>query len=583
MNADQQQLEKIYNNFINYEQPFDFFKGLAGYLEYIYSVPKLKSSFDKRMEERNIHYRKIEKLEEKIGQEFNDSQQKIIGLIKRKNIDTSKFQRYVSFPSGFDSNNVYKEFEDFVSGKFNTSGFRSNKIQEYLFEFAINLRKMGYKKEMGGFLVSDEDYRFYYSKINGDGSMTKNEHGNFIFSKTWFDRFESITLLENERLLKPWGSFEKLYKFEKAYDEVLNNRNFWYYLNSGKEIPEFDMQLEVHNMLDICDMMEDLKILKNDSPDNFNLHKTYPTNKIKKLKIELFKPALQIVHSLIMQETEITKNIDHENKQIPMRVLRPLANELARCTSPSQICSVVREFGFEKDAENIADAEAVLLAVFGVLDDEKKYEEIKKIVEKLLTLYADLVGERQNQIFHSKINKILYRGYFRLGFHTLNNSYIIEPFEEPVREHIMKIEGVKEEDLFTRKNTKDQNTERNIDTDSADDKYWLVKKEDNKYYFDENLVYIKNEEARYVSILDAVYTLKPHGGNVAYEKIIQICKERGIKSLKKKTIQQALTGETANLFKYIKDIKRNSAYGVPLFQAKQNGRELAFNNKKHNK
>lgn len=112
----------------------------------------------------------------------------------------------------------------------------------------------------------------------------------------------------------------------------------------------------------------------------------------------------------------------------------------------------------------------------------------------------------------------------------------------------------------------------------TDDKCWLVKKE-GTYYFNGNLVYIKSKNAQYIRILDIVYTLNPHGGDVTYSKIIQLGSERGIK-LKKKTIQQALTGSTANLFQYVETIKRMPAYGIPLFEAKQNGKELVFNNKK---
>jgi hypothetical protein len=119
--------------------------------------------------------------------------------------------------------------------------------------------------------------------------------------------------------------------------------------------------------------------------------------------------------------------------------------------------------------------------------------------------------------------------------------------------------------------------ENGSETNSVD-RYWLEKK-NNEYYFDGNLVYIKSKDAQYILILDAVYTLKPQGGDLSYENIIRQCKERGIKMLKKNAVQQALTGETANLFKYVSTIKRSPAHGIPLFQAKQNGKELTFNNK----
>jgi hypothetical protein len=287
-----QNLERNYKLFIDTKEPFSFFKGLAEYLEYIHSVPKLKKVFNEYIEERNKQYRKIEKLEDKIEQEFNDSRQKIIYIIERKKIDTNKFQRYVTFPS-FDTENVFKEFEDFLSGGFISGGFRTDRIQQYLFEFAINLKKMGCEKDIKDFLVSDKE---------------------FVFSKTFPERLKAVNLLEKERLFKPWGSFEELYKLRKAYNYALNDTNHWYNLNYGIEKSEFDMHLENRNEVDICNMIEDFKFLINKSPTSLNLNQTN-WNKIKKLHIEPFKNAVQITHNNLLQSLwgENSENKKYEN------------------------------------------------------------------------------------------------------------------------------------------------------------------------------------------------------------------------------------------------------------------------------
>ena len=81
-------------------------------------------------------------------------------------------------------------------------------------------------------------------------------------------------------------------------------------------------------------------------------------------------------------------------------------------------------------------------------------------------------------------------------------------------------------------------------------------------------------------MFDVVYSLKPLGGKVEYKKIIEQCKKRRLKNVGKKSVLRALTGKDANLFKYVKEIKQEPAYGISLFVAMQNGTEIEFNNKK---
>ena len=102
---------------------------------------------------------------------------------------------------------------------------------------------------------------------------------------------------------------------------------------------------------------------------------------------------------------------------------------------------------------------------------------------------------------------------------------------------------------------------------------------DGKYYFEGNLIYIKSKNAQYTIIFDVVYSLKPQGGKVEYKKIIEQCGKRK-KVVDKKAILRALTGKDANLFKYVKDIRQEPAFGISLFVAMQDGKEIEFNNKK---
>lgn len=108
---------------------------------------------------------------------------------------------------------------------------------------------------------------------------------------------------------------------------------------------------------------------------------------------------------------------------------------------------------------------------------------------------------------------------------------------------------------------------------------WVSKDRSGKYNFDGNPVYIKNKDAQYAVIFDIAYDLKPLGGKIKYQEIIDGCLKRG-KRVTKISIQRALTGNDANFFKYVTSIRRVLQYGIPLFSAMGNGKEIEFNNKK---
>jgi hypothetical protein len=108
---------------------------------------------------------------------------------------------------------------------------------------------------------------------------------------------------------------------------------------------------------------------------------------------------------------------------------------------------------------------------------------------------------------------------------------------------------------------------------------YIRKNSNGDYLFENNNVYIKNKDANYAVIFDAVYSLKEQGGKIEYKKIIELCKKRKVK-ITKKSILRALTGKDANLFKYVKGIKQEPKYGISLFVAMQDGKEIEFNNKK---
>ena len=110
---------------------------------------------------------------------------------------------------------------------------------------------------------------------------------------------------------------------------------------------------------------------------------------------------------------------------------------------------------------------------------------------------------------------------------------------------------------------------------NINNKYWLVKKSD-KYYFDGNLLDIKN--ADYFKTFDIVFSFIPKGGKTTYEKIIKVGKTRDLRDIDRRSIQRALTTKASYLYKNTGIIFYVGA--TPLFEADPKGKFLQFNNKK---
>ncbi|OGK31102.1 hypothetical protein A3F29_03890 [Candidatus Roizmanbacteria bacterium RIFCSPHIGHO2_12_FULL_33_9] len=203
-----------------------------------------------------------------------------------------------------------------------------------------------------------------------------------------------------------------------------------------------------------------------------------------------------------------------------------------------------------------------------------------------LELTGDLVLHSE-AILEKLVNKgainiikdpIKYAGMYTFGnpTTTLRAEEIDLPYyKESVGTSFLEILHPKFEEVYDIYKSKNSKKEERIESPVS---LWISKK-DNNYYFDGNRIYIKSEDAGYAIIFDVAYSLKPQGGKIEYKKIIEQCKKRKIK-ITQKSILRALTGKDANLFKYVKEIRQEPKYGISLFVAMQDGKEIEFNNKK---
>ena len=110
--------------------------------------------------------------------------------------------------------------------------------------------------------------------------------------------------------------------------------------------------------------------------------------------------------------------------------------------------------------------------------------------------------------------------------------------------------------------------------------FWVTKDNNGNYFFDGKRIYIKNKDADYAIIFDIIYSLIPLGGKIEYKKILEQCKKEKLKNVNKKSILRALTGKSANLFRYVEELKQKLPFGANLFVAMHNGKEIEFCNQK---
>ncbi len=142
---------------------------------------------------------------------------------------------------------------------------------------------------------------------------------------------------------------------------------------------------------------------------------------------------------------------------LTMIALRPLSNIIARNLSPSQIGSILKEFGVEKAIEHPHQAEAALIETFDALRGEKNDQETTELLETLVTLYGSLVDKELREIDGSLIyqtRSILKSVHFSIDFDAKKKRYIISPYEWRVHDIVMRYQGRTADDFIDRERSK---------------------------------------------------------------------------------------------------------------------------------
>ena len=213
-------LERHFHSFIEETNLLNFSKGLAEYLEYVFSVPELKNVFSQQLGERNADYAKLNELAEKNLAEIKEAKTKLIKCLKKRKIYIDDLNRIFTHPHNT-GRNFFEELDAFEKGDgLYSSMSLADVIDNYLFDMAVNLLNAGYQEDVEEFLARPDDYTV--NKVcRNDYIMIDGHPGSFVFSRAYFERQNMKKFIEQGRVLKTWGEFEKLYQFRQGYKESL--------------------------------------------------------------------------------------------------------------------------------------------------------------------------------------------------------------------------------------------------------------------------------------------------------------------------------------------------------------------------
>lgn len=317
-----QNLERLYKLAIEQEQRFPFFKALHAYLEFALKEPTLKSIIEEQMAQRNDQYNRINEAEEEAVKEMRLAKDRILSIVKKKKIDASDFDRPSTFPVwDTGGKNIVEELEAIENKEveFYSAQSYSGRLQSYLFDISAGLLKRGYGKELGDLVVSEKEYGEYYQRINGTSGyfFASNVNGNFIFSKYWPKTFEYKNLMERERVLKPWGQFEKAIQFMRAFHNVLTDTSTW---KIQETMSPYDYLLDEKDLVEVFHMTEDFYHISGQSrSDSARRFKGSNSSELDALHTPTFKNVLETVHSIFIQAIEVETGSEEkivENKKI---------------------------------------------------------------------------------------------------------------------------------------------------------------------------------------------------------------------------------------------------------------------------
>ena len=419
-------LKEHYNSFINSADNWSFFLGVANYVKFILENKRLDKITDEIfIARKNALGKELAECEDQTLKEIRNSHEKILAIIK-KNIPEEKMAENPEIKKMLDS------FNDFNEGRSFSSEPLSGTLERHLFDIVRNVNEVcGGEKLFTDFIDPNPQHQ--------------NIYGNFIFSETLKKRIALLEKMKGLEKIESWGDWDKLCI---VYQAVLRSSE------TLEEIRKTDKSLM--GSLGFGLLLQEVEQMRDDRPWK-------PKHDYIHLVIKEYVGHVSRIHTCLIEEmskrdsnsdaiNEIeivkTKIMATKPPSFTMRTLRPLSNLIARYTSPGQVCSVLKDFGFPTAADHPSKAETALLQAFEALREDGNDDDIRRIIETFLTLYAQLIDEKLHEKgLIGSVREILRRGHFNIGFHTTRKEYIVAPFEGPVHGAVMYAEKLTEQDF----------------------------------------------------------------------------------------------------------------------------------------
>lgn len=203
MNQVAENLDRYYQSFANCTDHISFFTGLADYINYILEEPQLKEITDPVIASKNLEAEKLASLEEDALGELREIKTKLLKVIKDRNILATSLLTARSHFAG--SSDLLEALDAFESGRLRISGFRSDNLENFLFDIASSIAKLGYSDDIKVIVGSGKDQ---------------------IFSRTLQLRRDQTALIRIKEKVEFWGALDALLTFQKAFVTIKNNKHF---------------------------------------------------------------------------------------------------------------------------------------------------------------------------------------------------------------------------------------------------------------------------------------------------------------------------------------------------------------------
>lgn len=193
-------LDQQYKSFVELQEPWGFFQGLADYVKTIEDMIPTKGIVEALENQRQIAEQAYKAIDAKALKELQDAAEEITKTIQACSIQSEPITQAI------------KSIQDQLSG-LTWSTDPLHYLDTRLFEVALGLKEIGHPEIVRSF----EDEK----------KEIKNIYGNYTFSEAYNKVSEEKSKLEKRKQIEPWGAWEKLPLVEKAVFEPTEKGDFY--------------------------------------------------------------------------------------------------------------------------------------------------------------------------------------------------------------------------------------------------------------------------------------------------------------------------------------------------------------------